>query len=228
MGFVLKSRPKRCACSQSRTAPYSRFAPCTQATSKGFRSRLLEAHVLVGRGEVELGAQPDRRFLHPRTNTMKDGGLKDRAEHDTLVHEALDPMQQRLALLAVALLRLLLEEVIDVGIAPGGVWRAADHEGLDADCRATRRRRGRRDDPAELLRPPRVHERRSLHATYPRANAHCGEVVGHGLPHGRERWHRRQVAGVEATNISGLGKEPLSLFRVVRIRLEAKCGLHVA
>src|SRR6267142_3176519 len=119
-----------------------------------YPSRLLEAHVLVGRGEVELGAQPDRRLLHPRTNTMEDGGLEDRAEHDTLLHEALDLMQQRLALLAVALSRLLLEEVVDVGIAPGGVRRAADHEGLEAHRRAPRRCRGRRDDPAQLLRPP--------------------------------------------------------------------------
>ena len=55
---------------------------------------------------------------------MEDGGLEDRAEHDTLVYEALDPVQQGLPLLAVALLRLLLEEIVDVGIAAGGVRRA--------------------------------------------------------------------------------------------------------
>src|SRR5947208_12181386 len=96
----------------------------------GFPLRLLEAHVLVGRREVELGAQADRGLLHSRTDTMEDGGLEDRAEHDTLVHEALDPVQEGLALLAVALLRLLPEEIVDVGIPARGVGRAADDEGL--------------------------------------------------------------------------------------------------
>jgi hypothetical protein len=43
---------------------------------------------------------------------MENGGLEDRAEHDALVHEALYPMQESLALLAVAFLRLQPEEIV--------------------------------------------------------------------------------------------------------------------
>jgi hypothetical protein len=41
-------------------------------------------------------------------------------------------MQERLALLAVALLRLLAEQVVDVRMPAGGEGRGADDEVLDA------------------------------------------------------------------------------------------------
>src|SRR5437879_10004824 len=84
-------------------------------------------------------------------------------------------MQQRLTLLAVALVRRLLEEIVDVGISARGVWRASDDEGFEAHGGAARRRRDRHEDAAELLRPPRLHVGRPLHAAHSRANAHRGK-----------------------------------------------------
>src|SRR5437879_886177 len=102
-------------------------------------SLLLQAHVLVGRSEVELRVQADGGLLDPRADSVQGGGVEDGAEHDAVVHQALDPMQQRLTLLAVALVRLLLEEIVDVGISARGVWRASDEEGFEAHGGAARR-----------------------------------------------------------------------------------------
>ena len=54
-----------------------------------------------------------------------------------------------------------------------------------------------------------------------RADAHRAEVVGDGLAHRGERRQRRQVAGVEAVGVAGLGEQPLGLRRIVRIGLDA-------
>src|SRR5216684_8172179 len=63
-------------------------------------SLLLQAHVLVGRSEVELRVQADGGLLDPRADSVQGGGVEDGAEHDAVVHQALDPMQHRLTLLA--------------------------------------------------------------------------------------------------------------------------------
>src|SRR5260370_38456343 len=86
-------------------------------------------------------------------------------------------MQQRLTLLAIAFVRLLLEEIVDVGISARGVWRASDDEGFEAHGGAARRRRDRHADTAELLRPPRLHVGRPLHVSHPPASAHAGDAV---------------------------------------------------
>src|SRR5712692_2120807 len=192
----------------------------------GCGSLFLQAHVLIGRGEVELRVQADPGLLDPRADSVQGGGVEDRTEHDALVDEALDPVQERLTLLAVALLRLLLEQVVDLGIPSRGVRRAADDEGFEAHGGVARLRRDRYEDAAELLRAPRLHERRPLHAAHARANAHRGEVVAHGLPHGGERRERGEVAGVETIGIPGLPEEALRLRRVVRIRVNAEREVH--
>src|SRR5436309_9297143 len=91
------------------------------AAAKDSRLRLLQADVLVGPREVEKGIQPDRRLLDARADAVQARRLEDRRVHHALVHQALDLMQQRLALLAVALLRLLDEEVVEVRMAAIGV-----------------------------------------------------------------------------------------------------------
>src|SRR5262245_13472463 len=78
--------------------------------------RFLQAHVLVWRGEIQERIQADRRFLDPRPDAVQRGRLEDRAVHHALVHQLLDLEEERLALLPIPLLRLLAEEVVDVGI----------------------------------------------------------------------------------------------------------------
>src|SRR5262245_57301260 len=89
--------------------------PAASAASLPFQT-----HVLVRRGEVEERVQADRGLLEPRANAVQRGGLEDRAVHDSLVHQPLDLVQQGLALLLVALLRLSAEQVVDVRIAAIG------------------------------------------------------------------------------------------------------------
>ena len=144
------------------------------------------------------------------------------------MHPSLNLVQQRLALLAVALLRLLAEQLVDVGVAARGVRRAADHEGLEANGSAAGRRRDRHDNTAELLRAPCLHEGGPLHAALPRANAHCGKLGRHRLPHGGERRKRRQVSCVEAGGKAGVGEETLGVRRIIGIRIEAEREFHAA
>src|SRR5262249_44174852 len=94
--------------------------------------QLLQAHIFPGRCEIELRAQADARLLDPRADPVQRGRLEDSAEHDAVVHQALDLMQERLALLAVALLRLLSEQIVDVRMSAGRVRRGTDDEVLDA------------------------------------------------------------------------------------------------
>ena len=58
---------------------------------------------------------------------------------DLLVDELLDAVQERLALLAVQLARLLLEQPVDVGVAAVGVGAARDDEGLEPGGRVAER-----------------------------------------------------------------------------------------
>src|SRR5262245_14647070 len=95
-------------------------------------SRLLQANVLVGRGEIEQRVQADRRLLDAWSHAVQRGGLEDRRVHDPLVHQPLNLMKQCFAPLAVALLRLSAEQVVDVRISAIGVRGVADDEGLDA------------------------------------------------------------------------------------------------
>jgi hypothetical protein len=78
--------------------------------------RLLQAHVLVGGGEIQQGIEADCGLFDSGPNPVQGRRLEDRRVHDAFVREPLNLMQQHLALLAVALLRLLAEQVVDLGI----------------------------------------------------------------------------------------------------------------
>src|SRR5215470_16944690 len=103
------------------------------AIESSFRISLLsQAHLLVRRGEVEERVQADGRLLEPRTDAVQGCRLEDRCVHDALVHQLLDLVQHGLAPLAIALARLLHEQVVDVRIAAIRVRGAGDHECLKA------------------------------------------------------------------------------------------------
>src|SRR2546428_2998314 len=62
--------------------------------------------------------QAEARFRHPRPVAVEEGRLHERREHGLVVHELLDAMEHRLAPAAIELAELVLEEAVDVGIAP--------------------------------------------------------------------------------------------------------------
>src|SRR2546422_11022298 len=68
----------------------------TMRLTQSRRSWLLEAHVLVRRGEVEQRVQADPGLLDPWSYPVQRGRLEDRQGHDAPLHEALGLMQQRL------------------------------------------------------------------------------------------------------------------------------------
>src|SRR5678816_3306696 len=59
--------------------------------------------------------QPHPGLLEARTDTGERAQLVDRREHRALVDQALDLMEHRFALRAIELLRLALEEIVDLG-----------------------------------------------------------------------------------------------------------------
>src|SRR5262249_61607405 len=102
------------------------------------RSLLSQTHLLVRRGEVEERVQADGRLLEPRADAVQGRRLEDRRVRDALVHQLLDLVQHGLASLAIALARLLHEQVGDVRIAAVRVRGTPDHECLEAGRRALR------------------------------------------------------------------------------------------
>src|SRR2546429_9881794 len=99
-------------------------------------------------------------------------GLDDRREHDAFVHELLDPVQDRLALLWVQLARLLPIEPVDVRVATVGADPTRDDEGLDAGGRVAEGGAPDPDETPELLFLIGLVERRSLERPEPCADPH--------------------------------------------------------
>src|SRR6266498_5841734 len=183
-------------------------------------SWLFQAHILVGRSKVEQRVQTYPWLLDSWSYPVQCCWLPDGAVHNTLMHEPLDLMQQRLALVAVTLLRLLVEEIINIRIAAIGVGARAEHKGLDAGGGVPQRRRGDDNDPLQLLLPPGRHEGRPLYGAYLRADANRPQIVGNHLTKGGEGWDRCHVASIKAVGIAGLSQKALGLDRVIGIRLQ--------
>ena len=97
--------------------------PLVTASSSGSRftsvpaSLLLEPDVLEGRAGVQ-GDRVDRVLSHPRPHPYEAPQVIHRGKHDALDGELLNVVQDRFSLSAVALPPLLLEEFIDIRIAP--------------------------------------------------------------------------------------------------------------
>src|SRR5262245_53400803 len=109
MGFQKPFAPPTTVRSRLRSRP-------TGPESSPRESLFSQAHLLVGRREVQKGGQPDCGLIEPRADPVKRGWLEDRSVHDALVHQLLDLAEQRLAPLPIALTRLLQEQIVDVRI----------------------------------------------------------------------------------------------------------------
>ena len=98
-----------------------------------------------------------------------------------LVHELLDLVQHRRALLGVELGLLLLEQRIDVGVAAVDVSAAFCHEGLQTRGSVAEGAAGTLDDVLEALLRISLEEGCPLERAQPGAYAYGLEVVEHGL-----------------------------------------------
>jgi hypothetical protein len=87
------------------------------------------------------------------------------------VHELLDAVQQRLALLGIPLGGLIAEERVDVGIAAVGEAAGRRGERLDAGRRVAADATEPVDQVPELLLLIRLEERRALEGPEPGADA---------------------------------------------------------
>src|SRR6266511_2070000 len=90
-------------------------------------SLLLQTHLFQRRRPGEGVDQHQCRLLHPGPDPARPEIKPDGPEHHPLVHELLDLVQQGFAFRPVGLHVLLLEQLIDVGIAPPGERPGADH-----------------------------------------------------------------------------------------------------
>jgi hypothetical protein len=90
-------------------------------------SSLPQAHVLEGRGPGKGVDQHQRRLLYTWPEATRPEVEPDGREHDALVHELLDLVQQGLAFRPVCFHVLLSEQCIDVRIAAAGERAIADY-----------------------------------------------------------------------------------------------------
>src|SRR5262249_30334631 len=142
----------------------------------------------------------------------------DRKDHGLLVDELLDAAENALAFLQIELVRLLLEERVDIGIAAVGVRAARDQEGLHARGRVAEDAAEPEDDVLELLLLIRFEESRALERAKPRLDADRLEIVENRLPiDGRPRV-APQVPGIETLRVSRLRKELTGLARIVGMK----------
>src|SRR2546430_12176952 len=70
----------------------------------------LELHVLVRRRPGIVRDEPESRLRHASAVSLQHGELPDREVHDLVVHQLLDALEERLALLRIQLARLIAEE----------------------------------------------------------------------------------------------------------------------
>src|SRR5439155_8673990 len=109
-----------------------------------------ELQILVRR-EIEARHRVGEDVLDARAHAGRESEMVDRRVQALVVHDALDLVEHCLALLLVELLRLALEEVVDLG-QPAVAQRAGrGHEGLEARGRVAADPADRQHDAAQLL-----------------------------------------------------------------------------
>src|SRR5229473_6462546 len=92
----------------------------------------LELQVLVRRRVQVADDEAQARVRHAGPVAVEERGLEERGEQHPLVHELLDPVQNRRAPLRIQLARLLLIEAVDVREATVGPGPGREHERLNA------------------------------------------------------------------------------------------------
>src|SRR5262245_39529703 len=118
--------------------------------------RPLDLHVLQRPRVGEAPDQVDARLLDARADAPDERQLVDRNVGHALVQDALDLMEQGLALLRVGLARLALEEILDVGHDAGRVDAVLADVGIEPGRRVAARAGDADDYVLELLLAPRA------------------------------------------------------------------------
>ena len=154
---------------------------------------------------------PAAGFLHARADAPDEGLLEDRRRPCTWSRDdLLDLVEQRLALLAVELLGLALEEIVDLGQRAVGVDAVLGRRTARAApprCRPRRWRRSTR--PVQLLLAPAGHEGGALHRPHAASDADGLRIAADRLAQRGVGRQRGEIAGVEAVGVAGLGQELL-------------------
>src|SRR5207248_3409910 len=133
---------------------------------------------------------------HARPEPARPDELIERPEARALVDELLDLMQQRLALLAIGLARLLLEERLDVRVGAARVGALALHGVGQARGRIAEVGHRAHADAVQLLARPRGLERGALHRAHLHLDACRTEKADDGLARRPVRWIRIEVTAV--------------------------------
>jgi len=121
------------------------------------------------------------------------------------VHELLDLVQDRLALLAIHLGRLLAKEPVDVRVAAVRVQALGEYSRLDPRRGVTARRVGAEDEVLELLFLERLVESHPLHGAHGEVNPDGLQVIGHCLGDRRVHDVGVDLTRVEPARVTGLG-----------------------
>src|SRR5438876_2004971 len=179
------------------------------------RRRLLrrQLHILV-RGRVGVARnQPKAGLGHAGAVSVEEAQLPDRREHDLVVHELLELVEDRLAALGVQLGRLLTEEPLDVRVTAVAIEAVGRHEGLDPGRGVAGGSAPALDEVSELLFLELAEERRPLERTHLGRDPDHAEVVHDGLDH-RSEEHTSEL------------QSPVHL--VCRLLLEKKNKIYLA
>src|SRR5215468_1654542 len=123
----------------------------------------LEPDVFVRRRVRVGGDQGEGRLLDPGAHASNEAILPDRDKYHLVAEDLLDLVQHLLALLAIDLLGLALEEILDLRQDAVGVAPLLRGESLDARGRVAARALGAHHDAADLLFSPGRQEGRALH-----------------------------------------------------------------
>src|SRR5437870_5180774 len=209
------ANPPMTISTESQMAPTRRIV--SFMTVVAFSPRL-EPQVLVRRGVGVVGDERQARLLHAWPVAIDKGELPDRRDHRLLVHELLDPLERRLALLPVHLARLLAEEPVDVRIAAVDVGAASGDERLEAGRRVPEGPGAALDDVPELLLPVLGEEGRALERPELGPDGDRLQVIHNGLREVGVGHVAVVVTGGEAVRVAGLGEELPGPGRIVRVR----------
>src|SRR5207253_1689471 len=177
----------------------------------------LEPELLVGCRARHVGDEPDGRLGDPWPVAGQDRRLHERGVHDLLVNEPLDPVEDRLALRAIELGRLLSDEAFDVGIRSVREEAGSSDERVEPGRRVSLRRARALDDVLEPLLPVFLEEGRALLGPKRRADPYRAPVPGHGFGERGVGHIHRDHSGIEPIRVSRLGYELPPYFRVIRV-----------
>src|SRR5215467_13780258 len=191
-------------------------------------SALFQAYVFERRRPRIRVDHHERRIGYPRPDAARPDVFEDRRDPHAVGHDLLDLVQERLALLAIGLARLLLVERVDLGIAAVGV-RALARIDLRHPRGGVAVERARADaETLRLLRLDRRKVRGALHRPHLQPDANGLEVADDRLTEREVRRQLIELAGVEAVGIPGFGQELLGPNRIVRMRLDRQRELEGA